>query len=218
MAKDPACLFYWGDWQGGTVTLTRHLKGCYMDLLTAQFNNGPLSLDEIKTVLGTDFGSAWPALQKKFVKGESGLFFNERLQAEKDKRTSYVSSRRRNLKPHMGVHMDNGNENRIGSENGKQDRGAGGRIPADAARDADLIRWEEWGNLIVQNLDHLWQGMQGRKVTREEMNAFISVASRNEWVMDSQQQFRVSLRGFDARNGTTQQQQTIRQQPKDLRS
>src|SRR5688572_2070648 len=66
MAKDPACLFYWGDWQGGTITFSRHLKGCYMDLLTAQFNNGPLSLDEIRTVLGSDFGQHWPTLQKKF--------------------------------------------------------------------------------------------------------------------------------------------------------
>ncbi len=51
MAKDPATLWYWGDWQGGTSTFTRHLKGCYMDLLNAQFNNGHLSLDEIKKTI-----------------------------------------------------------------------------------------------------------------------------------------------------------------------
>jgi len=40
--KDPAVLWYWNDWGGGTRTMSRQLKGCYMDLLEAQFNSGPL--------------------------------------------------------------------------------------------------------------------------------------------------------------------------------
>jgi len=112
MAKDPSVLWYWNDWQGGTITLSRHLKGCYMDLLHAQFNNGHLSLDEIKTVLGSDFGSTWPTLQKKFKTDEKGLFFNERLVFEIDKRSKYSKSRRDNLKGkvHMYPHMENENE------------------------------------------------------------------------------------------------------------
>lgn len=103
MAKDPAVLWYWNDWHGGTCTLSRFLKGCYMDLLHAQFNSGNLSIEEIKTVLGSDFGSAWPALQKKFKQDDKGLFFNERLVSESIKRKSYSKSRRENLKgrPHM---------------------------------------------------------------------------------------------------------------------
>jgi len=88
MAKDPAVLWYWSDWFGGTMTLSRHLKGCYMDLLYAQFNSGPLSLEEIKTVLGADF-SAWNTLAKKFHQTETGLFFNERMEAEKLKRAEF---------------------------------------------------------------------------------------------------------------------------------
>lgn len=89
MAKDPAILFYWNDWNGGTITFSRHMKGCYMDLLHAQFNSGPLSLEEIKTVLGVDF-SIWNALKKKFKYDEkSGLFFNERMEAERLKRAEY---------------------------------------------------------------------------------------------------------------------------------
>lgn len=94
MAKDPAFLFYPGDWQGGTMTLSRHLKGCYMDLLVAQFNSGPLSLEEIKIVLGADFGSSWPTLSKKFKTDGNGLFFNERLEAEKAKRAEYSRKQR----------------------------------------------------------------------------------------------------------------------------
>lgn len=88
MAKDPAFLFYPGDWQGGTSTFTRHLKGCYIDILIAQFNSGPLSIDEIKTVLNNDF-AAWGTLIKKFKKTETGLFFNERLEIEKEKRKEF---------------------------------------------------------------------------------------------------------------------------------
>lgn len=111
--KDPALLWYFNDWTGGTVTLSRHLKGCYIDLLSAQFNNGKLSIDEIKTVLGSDFGSSWPALQKKF-KFEDSLYFNERLQQEKDKRINFTASRRSNAKayaPATAEHMENTNIN-----------------------------------------------------------------------------------------------------------
>ena len=110
MARDPAVLWYFNDWQGGTITLSRHLKGCYMDLLHAQFNSGHLSIEEIKTVLGSDFGQSWPTLQKKFVRDEStGLYYNARLIFEAEKRKSYGSSRRENLQgkkissPHMEI-------------------------------------------------------------------------------------------------------------------
>lgn len=108
MAKDPALLWYFSDWFSGTATLTRHQKGAYMDLLSVQFNQGKLTLDEIKTVLGSDFGSTWPALQKKF-KFDDNLYFNERLQEEKDKRANYTESRRKNAR-HMPKHMEDINE------------------------------------------------------------------------------------------------------------
>lgn len=123
MAKDPAFLFYPGDWQGGTATMTRFLKGCYMDVLIAQFNNGPLSIEEIRTVLGSDFGQAWPSLLKKFKQTNDGLFFNARLESEKQKRIAYSRSRSENRKKshdksydnthvnHMSNHVENEDEN-----------------------------------------------------------------------------------------------------------
>ena len=119
MSKDPAVLWYFNDWHGGTCTLSRFLKGCYMDLLHAQFNNGNLSIEEIKTVLGSDFGSSWPTLQKKFKQDDKGLFFNERLATESIKRKSYTKSRKDNLIDnlemfsHMESHMEDENENKI---------------------------------------------------------------------------------------------------------
>lgn len=89
MAKDPATLWYWNDWHGGTVTMTRHLKGCYMDLLYAQFNNGRLSLSEIKTVLGIDQAS-WTVLSKKFKQDENGNYYNEKAESERIKREQFT--------------------------------------------------------------------------------------------------------------------------------
>lgn len=138
MAKDPAFLFYPNDWQGGTMTLSRHLKGCFMDLLIAQFNSGRLSLEAIKIVLAADFGASWPVLSKKFKSDEKGLFFNERLEGEIIKRRAYSESRRQNLSvrktPHidtyMGNHMDSHMEieNRNEDGTGFKDRGTGETI------------------------------------------------------------------------------------------
>lgn len=113
MAKDPAILWYFDHWSGGTVGFNRHMKGCYMDLLNAQFNIGPLSLEEIKNVLGNDF-AVWGVLSKKFQKNPEGLFFNEKMESEKLKRKNFVLSRNNNPegknKPpekngHTGGHM-----------------------------------------------------------------------------------------------------------------
>lgn len=108
MAKDPAFLFYPGDWMGGTLTLSRFLKGCYLDLLVAQFNSGPLSLEEIKTVLGPDFGTSWPILSKKF-KVTEGLFFNERLEAEKSKRAEHSQKQRERVNKRWNKEGENEN-------------------------------------------------------------------------------------------------------------
>jgi hypothetical protein len=123
MAKDPAFLFYPGDWLGGTMTFSRHHKGAYMDILMVQFNNGHMALHDIQEVLGSDFEKMWEnKLKSKFKEDESGLFFNEKLENEILKRRAYTESRRKNLLhkeehikydkvPHMGSHMENENEN-----------------------------------------------------------------------------------------------------------
>lgn len=121
LGKDPAVSWVFNDWQGGTMTLTRHQKGCYMDLLTAQFNNGHLSLEEIKNVLGNDF-AAWGVLSKKFKKDSEEKFYNERLEFEIIKRKNYNESRRvnalskksrDNLDEHMPQHMGIGKGNSL---------------------------------------------------------------------------------------------------------
>lgn len=60
----------------------------------------------------------------------------------------------------------------------------------------NIKEWSDWGNLIVDEQDQHWQSMRGRKVDQSEMDAFLSVATRNNWKMNTQHEFRVSLKGF----------------------
>jgi hypothetical protein len=127
-----------------------------MDLLHAQFNSGHLSLEEIKTVLGSDFGAAWPALQKKFKVDDTGKFFNERCEEEQIKRANFTASRRKNLESihmdtHTDLHMHNHMENRDRNKNHlkeksrkKDSRGTETPVPIPFESPAFIQAWSEW--------------------------------------------------------------------------
>ena len=63
-----------------------------------------------------------------------------------------------------------------------------------------INNWLDWGKMIVEGNDQFWDDMRGRKVSQNEMDEFISIATRNGWDMESQQSFRVSLKGFKSNN------------------
>lgn len=109
--KDPAFLFYPNDFAAGTMLLNEHQIGCYIRLLIAQFNNGPLVIDDIKLVLGSNFG-VWPKIQSKFCL-EDGRYYNKRLYDEMNKRSKFTASRRSNAtsQKHMLGHMEDRDEN-----------------------------------------------------------------------------------------------------------
>ena len=118
MAKDPAFLFYPGDWLGGTMLFSRSHKGAYMDLLMAQFNNGHMNINQIKIVLGSDYAEMWESVLKpKFQIDENGLYYSKKMDDEVSKRKKYTESRRKNLEgephieTHIAPHMENENEN-----------------------------------------------------------------------------------------------------------
>lgn len=119
MGKDPAFLFYPGDWLGGTIGMTLEEKGAYMELLMLQFNRGHMTTD----MIGQTVGHLWVKVQDKFIQDSNGLWYNVRLDKEKDKRKNFVSSRINNKEGknqhkkndkelgHMTSHMENRNEN-----------------------------------------------------------------------------------------------------------
>lgn len=94
MTKDPAFLFYPGDWLGGTLGMTLEEKGAYLELLICQFNSGHMTSHMVGRMVGQVFGQ----IQEKFKKDENGLWYNERLDKEIEKRKSFISSRLNNLK------------------------------------------------------------------------------------------------------------------------
>jgi hypothetical protein len=108
--KDPAFLFYPGDWLKGTQLMSRPHKGAYMDLLMAQFSNGHMALDDIRTVLGVDYENMWESkLKSKFVQDDNSLYYNEKLESVMNERSDYKTGRLNNLKgkkePHIEPHM-----------------------------------------------------------------------------------------------------------------
>ena len=121
MAKDPAFLFYPGDWLGGTMGMTLEEKGAYMELLILQFNRGHMTSHMVAQTVGQIFEN----IEDKFEIDPNGKYFNRRLDEEKDKRKRYSESRKNNLegknqyskdqnnkghiKGHMTSHMENEN-------------------------------------------------------------------------------------------------------------
>ena len=115
MAKDPAFLFYPGDWNLGTMHLTLLEKGCYIELLVLQFAKGQFTEAQAKHMLNGSFDLAWPTLREKF-KTDGTFFWNERLKLEKEKRQKFTDSRKSNgsvkkEEKHMPKHMEATNEN-----------------------------------------------------------------------------------------------------------
>ena len=124
MAKDPAFLFYPNDWLGGTIGMTFEQKGAYMELLMVQFNRGHMTLHMVTHTVG----QLWGQIQDKFKLDENGLWYNERLDLEKQKRAKFTESsdnllgtnnnqtksrhKEPHMEDHMDVHMENENENR----------------------------------------------------------------------------------------------------------
>jgi hypothetical protein len=117
MAKDPAFLFYPNDYIGGTMGMTFEEKGAYIEILMLQFNRGHMT----SHMIGQLVGQLWESIRCKFVQDEQGLWYNIRLDQEKDKRMSFTQSRRNNIKGlnqhttghtigHMTSHMEDENE------------------------------------------------------------------------------------------------------------
>jgi len=87
--KDPAFLFYPNDWLGGTIGMTFEEKGAYMDLLMMQFNRGHMT----GHMAGHVVGQLWDKIKDKFLIDDEGLYYNERLEEELNKRQAYIQSR-----------------------------------------------------------------------------------------------------------------------------
>jgi hypothetical protein len=99
--------------------MTLEEKGAYMEILMMQFNRGHMT----SHMIGRVIGQLWDNIKDKFEVDENGLYYNARLEEEKEKRKKFTESRRNNIsgknqhsKPikktgHTTSRMENENEN-----------------------------------------------------------------------------------------------------------
>lgn len=104
MSKDPAFLFYSSDFLVGTMTMTNEQVGKYIRLLCLQHQKGGyLSEKDMLSVCN----AIEEAIFVKFDKTIDGLFFNDRLNIETNKRKQYSQSRRNNRLSEKSEDMSN---------------------------------------------------------------------------------------------------------------
>lgn len=92
MAKDPAFLFYPGDFNTGTQFFSDEQVGKYMRLLMAQHQHGHLTENQVIFICK----SYDKDVMSKFKKDSAGLWYNERLESEVNKRKKFIESRSKN--------------------------------------------------------------------------------------------------------------------------
>ena len=92
MAKDPAFLFYSQDFYVGTALMSFEDRGKYITLLCLMHQQGRMPEETIRLLVG----SVSNRLRCKFLVDENGLWYNERLEAEAEKRIKFTESRRSN--------------------------------------------------------------------------------------------------------------------------
>jgi uncharacterized protein YdaU (DUF1376 family) len=92
--KDPAFLFYTNDFDSGTKFFTNEQLGIYVRVLMAQHQHGRLTEKQILFIMG----KMDEDVILKFKKDDKGLYFNERLENEIERRKSFSNSRRENVK------------------------------------------------------------------------------------------------------------------------
>jgi hypothetical protein len=119
MAKDPAFLFYYQDFMVGTDDLSNEEVGAYIRCLCIQAAKGGISEQHMKNICKSH--ELHNVINKKFIYyPEEGLFRNERLSEEMEKRKNYSKSRstnrlgkkkKKNISFSYDSHMENENEN-----------------------------------------------------------------------------------------------------------
>lgn len=83
-----------------------------MDLLSAQFHCGHLTLENIKMILGADFGEWTKVLKSKFVEDENGMFFNERIERELARKATNAENGKKGGRPPIAKPNEKRNNNR----------------------------------------------------------------------------------------------------------
>ena len=126
--SDPAVLLYTSDFLTGVIDMNMEERGQYITLLCYQHQKGHFSEETTRLLVGSVPG----IVMKHFIKDEKGLYFNRRMDIEKEKRHDFAESRRKNGKKggrpssnnnnHKVNHMDNLSGTHMGNDNDNENK------------------------------------------------------------------------------------------------
>lgn len=92
--KSPAINFYTSDFMTGTIFMSNEEVGAYIRLLCMQHQKGHLNEKDMIKICNTY--EILDSVMTHFKKDEDGLFYNERMDFEKERREKYKESRAKN--------------------------------------------------------------------------------------------------------------------------
>lgn len=161
MAKDPAFLFYSSDFITGVAFMSDEQVGKYIRLLCMQHLHGRLSEKHMMHICKTYDADIFA----KFKKDDNGLYYNQRVEDEINKRKNFTDSRKANriskktiisstYEKHMSSHMENENENEnINKDESKSEKKAKPKIDITIPWTSEKFMkyWETWKDYKSQD-------------------------------------------------------------------
>ena len=207
MSKDPAFLFYPNDYLGGTMGMTFEEKGAYLELLMLQFNRGHMTTH----MIGHTVGQLWVKIQDKFIQDAEGLWYNERLDLEKERRKTFTESRRNNV---LGKNQHTKNKE---TEVGHMTTHMIGRmenVNIDVnKRDLLLDNIKEYKELLGESYDEFidyWCEPNKNGKLRYELEKFFDVKRRvNTWIKNKLRY--ANTKTFNATASSQQRMATLKE-------
>jgi len=191
MAKDPAFLFYPGDWLTGTMFFSNEQAGKYIRLLCSQHQHGGfIEKNSFENLVGDD-----KMLRSKFIETEHG-FYNVRLSEEmisRQKKSTNISeaaketwNKRKGIEKNTIVLPSYNDSNTILIR------------PEDEDKDED--KNELWTNDILLERDFKFSEMAHNELSEspdaEWIKSHLVKCNRDDWKFTTQHKFRKSLIGW----------------------
>ncbi len=197
--KDPAVLFYTGDFLTGSCGLTMEERGQYITLLCLQHQQGPLTEKQVRLAVGM----LSEDVRAKFVTDEEGRLYNERMALEMEKRASYISDQSKKGKKgaesrwhrhnigngtaiaqpmHRQWQCENENKNININNNLSNDRGTNsGEIPQIPSNDSKKDAEDgECTSMIEARFALFWQAYPKKKAKSDARKAWLKLRPSEE--------------------------------------
>lgn len=202
--KDPAFLFYSGDFKSATELMTDEEVGIYIRLICTQHQHGSIEKEWLE-----EKSKGSKRILKMFITDEDGSYYNESIRAEIQRRKNYSESRRANklkkseevnsnenisktYEEHMTPHMETEAETRtkdITKEKGVAKTKSCEFTLEDAKKFANEKGYNEKfaENFFIYYRDNDWRDRDGKLVTRwkAKMNVWISKESNDNYRLDA---------------------------------